>query len=66
VYLKNIGDCVPSRDQAIGTPLDPPLFWLDNIKKKLLIFVKIFEEYLVTKPEKTVLSFLSKDLNYIS
>jgi hypothetical protein len=33
VYLKNIGDCVPSRDKSIGTPLDPPLFWLDNIFK---------------------------------
>ncbi len=24
-------DCVQSRDERIGTPLDPPLFWLDSI-----------------------------------
>ncbi len=30
LYLKNIGDCVPSQDESIGTPLDSPLFWLDN------------------------------------
>ncbi len=34
MYLKNIGDCVPSREESIGTPLDPPLFWLDNIYKQ--------------------------------
>jgi hypothetical protein len=28
---KKIGDCVPSREESIGTPLDPTLFWLDNI-----------------------------------
>ncbi len=31
MYLKSIGDCVRSRDESIDTPLDPPLFWLDNI-----------------------------------
>ncbi len=33
MYLKNISDCVPSRDESIGTHLHPPLFWLDNILK---------------------------------
>ncbi len=33
IVPKNIGDCVPSRDKSIGTPLDPPLFQLDNIFK---------------------------------
>ena len=26
-----MGDCVRSRDESIDAPLDPPLFWLDNI-----------------------------------
>jgi len=26
LYLKNIGDCVPSQDESIGTPLDSPSF----------------------------------------
>jgi hypothetical protein len=33
VHLKNTGDCVQSREESIGTPLDPPVFWLDNIFK---------------------------------
>jgi hypothetical protein len=28
-----MGDCVRSRDESIHTPLDPTLFWLDNIFK---------------------------------
>jgi hypothetical protein len=28
---RNIGDCVGRQDESIGKPLDPPLFWLDNI-----------------------------------
>ncbi len=31
VWLKNICDCVGGQDESNGTPLDPPLFWLDNI-----------------------------------
>jgi hypothetical protein len=33
VYLKisSIVYQLPSQDEPIGTPLDPPLFWLDNI-----------------------------------
>jgi hypothetical protein len=30
---KNISDGVGSRNESIHTPLDPPLFWLDNIFK---------------------------------
>ena len=32
--LKNICDCVGGQDKSNGTPLDPPLFWLDNIYKQ--------------------------------
>jgi hypothetical protein len=28
---KNISDGVESRNGSNGTPLNPPLFWLDNI-----------------------------------
>jgi hypothetical protein len=31
VSLKNIFDGVGGQDVSNGTPLDPPLFWLDNI-----------------------------------
>jgi hypothetical protein len=31
VFKKNISDGVGSRNESIGTPLYPPLFWLDNI-----------------------------------
>jgi hypothetical protein len=31
VCLKNICDGVGGQDVSNGTPLDPPLFWLDNI-----------------------------------
>ncbi len=42
MYLKNIGDCVLSRGEASGTPLnDPPLFWLDNIFKIHFVKYKI-------------------------
>jgi hypothetical protein len=33
VFKKNISDGVGSRNESIDTPLDPPLFWLDNIFK---------------------------------
>ncbi len=33
VCLKNIWDGVGGQDESNGTPLDPPLFWLDNIFK---------------------------------
>ncbi len=33
MYLKNICDGVGSQNGSNGTPLDPPLFWLDNIFK---------------------------------
>jgi hypothetical protein len=35
VCLKNIRDGVGSQNGSNGTPLDPPLFWLDNIFKKV-------------------------------
>jgi hypothetical protein len=34
MYLKNIGDCM-SHNGSNGTPLDPPLFWLDNTFNEL-------------------------------
>ncbi len=34
VCLKNICDGVGGQDESNGTPLDPPLFWLDNIFKE--------------------------------
>jgi hypothetical protein len=37
VCLKNICDGVGGQDESNGTPLDPPLFWLDNIFKTLLL-----------------------------
>ncbi len=36
VCLKNICDGVGGQDESNGTPLDPPLFWLDNIFKQHL------------------------------
>jgi hypothetical protein len=33
VCLKNICDDVGGQDVSNGTPIDPPLFWLDNIFK---------------------------------
>ncbi len=33
VCLKNSCDGVGGQDESNGTPLDPPLFWLDNIFK---------------------------------
>jgi hypothetical protein len=33
VCLKNICDGAGGQDESNGTPLDPPLFWLDNIFK---------------------------------
>jgi hypothetical protein len=31
VFKKNISDGVGSRNGSNGTPVNPPLFWLDNI-----------------------------------
>ncbi len=31
MFKKNISDGVGSRNRWNGTPLNPPLFWLDNI-----------------------------------
>jgi hypothetical protein len=31
VFKKNISDGVGSPNGSNGTPLDPPLYWLDNI-----------------------------------
>jgi hypothetical protein len=33
VFKKNICDDVGVQDESIGTPLNPPLFWLDIIFK---------------------------------
>ncbi len=37
VCLKNICDGVGCQNGSNGTPLDPPLFWLDNIFNPLCI-----------------------------
>ncbi len=37
MFKKNISDGVGSRNGSNGTPLDPPLFWLDNIFKGYLM-----------------------------
>ncbi len=34
MFKKNISDGVGSQNESIDTPLDPPLFWLDNIFKQ--------------------------------
>jgi hypothetical protein len=70
VYLKNIGDCVPSGDESVGTRLEPPLFWLDNIFKKVPVkeyhskactsistpLVSIFFKHLMTEIHKKTLN----------
>jgi hypothetical protein len=64
VCLKNICDGVGGQDVSNGTPLDPPLFWLDNIFNKVITdkgfqgqnrLVKTWqtkEKYLAKKTEK--------------
>ncbi len=52
VCLKTICDGVGGQDESNGTPLDPPLFWLDNIFKLLFILGSclthhIYDEVLV-------------------
>jgi hypothetical protein len=44
VFKKNISDGVGSRNVSIHTPLDPPLFWLDNIFKYLSQGISIFHK----------------------
>ncbi len=39
MFKKNISDGVGSRNESIHTPLDPPLFWLDNIFNSSLILI---------------------------
>jgi hypothetical protein len=36
VFKKNICDGVGVQDESIGTPLYPPLFWLDNIFNEVI------------------------------
>ncbi len=45
VCLKNICDGVGGQDESNGTPLDPPLFWLDNIFKEKVHFHQIESKY---------------------
>jgi hypothetical protein len=40
VFKKNICDGVGGQDESNGTPLDPPLFWLDNIFKYLKTYFR--------------------------
>jgi hypothetical protein len=41
VSLKNICDGVGGQDESNGTPLDPPLFWLDNIFNALTWWITV-------------------------
>jgi hypothetical protein len=43
VYLKNIGVCIGGQGLSIGTPLDPPLLWLDNIPLKKIKLAPCFK-----------------------
>jgi hypothetical protein len=49
---KNISDGVESRNGSNGTPLNPPLFWLDNIFNRTFsrhcFFVNIVLNYMNT------------------
>ncbi len=45
VCLKNICEGVGGQDESNGTPLYPPLFWLDNIFK-ILTTMRINEDYM--------------------
>jgi hypothetical protein len=54
VFKKNISDGVGSRNGSIDAPLNPPLFWLDNIfnavtKGKGASFIS---EFSVTQKER--------------
>jgi hypothetical protein len=48
VSLKNIGDCVGRQDELIGNPLDPTLFWLDNIFKRANYVPAVAEFFILT------------------
>jgi hypothetical protein len=51
VFKKNISDGVGSQNGLNGTPLDPPLFWLDNIFNTL--FLTRFRTYKIATPPQT-------------
>jgi hypothetical protein len=59
VLKKNICDGVGGQDESNGTPLDPPLFWLDNIFKfrvgKFLVCLSLNGRYNGSKSEKKLL-----------
>ncbi len=44
MFKKNISDGVGNQNGSNGTPLDPPLFWLDNIFKGSLQWDNISEK----------------------
>jgi hypothetical protein len=50
------GDCVRSPDESMATPLDPPLFWLDNIFNKSLRYktLKLLRSYSASKGQERV------------
>jgi hypothetical protein len=40
VFKKNICDGVGCEDESNDTPLDPPLFWLDNIFNEVKLLIR--------------------------
>jgi hypothetical protein len=44
VFKKNTSDGVGSRNESIDTRLYPPLFWLDNIFNKRVLYGYIVKE----------------------
>ncbi len=58
MYQKNICDGVGSQNGSIDTPLDSPLFWLDNIfKDKITFFFSIGRMFLIQGPENPAKSW---------
>ena len=44
MFKKNISDGVGSRNGSNGTPLNPPLFWLDNIFKEKFLVKLVYQQ----------------------
>ncbi len=60
---KNISDGVGSRNESIDTPLDPPLFWLDNIFKRLYSLSVFFMQAKILLAYSETTSYIE---NYLS
>jgi hypothetical protein len=61
VFKKNISDGVGSRNGSIDAPLNPPLFWLDNIFK-----FKTFSLHLLFSLEEYGNCFLNDTNKYVA